>query len=1714
MNISKIHASILENYRSYISSFINIKDERIKKEVAEAINSDKLLPEALLHFNPSYETGATVTDLVGRGLIHSQLQGAFKNFTLYKHQLEALEKGNKKESFIVTSGTGSGKSLTYLGTIFNHVLKDTKQPGVQAIIVYPMNALINSQEDAIEEYAANYAKENVGKPFPINVKKYTGQEGQEKRKEIKENPPHILLTNYMMLELILTRFDDLVVADAMYKNLQFIVFDELHTYRGRQGADVALLIRRLKARCHNPNITCIGTSATMTTEGSVVEQKNEIARVASEIFGTTFSQQQVIGEKLRCMLGEETINDSKLKTEINNKTAFSTEDEIKNSELSRWIEQNVCLVKRDGIYFRKKPLSLNDISKKLSETTSIDVAICSKYIIQLLEESSKINLSISKERPLRSYLPHKFHQFVAQTGSVYVTLENKDTRQITLEAKSKTSIEQGKLPFFQVVFSQLSGYEFICVRWNIADNKFEPRDFFDSEDDDSEEVSSELGYIFLDKPNASIWDEADDINYLPPSWFNIRNGIRVTIKKEHRKKIPNPVFFNAHGDISNSQLSGSTKGFFIPYPLPFDPSAKRTFGSGRFPERNKLSRLSAEGRSTATTVLSYLIVKNLHEQQIAINEQKLLCFTDVRQDAALQSGHFNDFVKVGQLRSAVYHALRKNGELNYQNVDSEVFSSIRLTQNEYAIAPALEGTFQYKENEKALKAYLNYRVLHDLRRGWRVILPNLEQVALLKIEYAGLMQECSHDIWKTVSCFELFSIPERNKILHNLLEFFRTSYAFSFDFFNQPDQKKKLFRDNLKAPWTLDDDEEIKAPDYLSVSKVQFPSGRVQAFPVGGRSSFGGYLKEWLKEKMPEGDPRLRTAALDEMIEQILTALVSLGKLRLFDNVAAENLYQLNGTCIRWTSGDEVNIWEDEVRIRKRSDEKRQPNRFFQDFYKQDFRRMKQLVAKDHTGQVKAELREEYETDFRAGKIAALYCSPTMELGVDISDLSVVQMRNVPPSPANYIQRSGRAGRSGQSALVLTFCGSYSPHDRHYLEHRTEMVSGVVSPPKLNLTLEEMLITHLNSIFLSEADIGALDESIQMMIVEDPTKPNMPLKEEVQLRLKLAPEILNKIESIFSKVIADIKPKLESEIGWFTKDWIRRNLEFAPSRFDAAINRWRQMYQRALEQSARATQKYNDPTIPIRDKQDPEREMKYANRQIALLRCDTSRNSKVNQLSEFYPYRYLAAEGFLPGYNFTRLPIRAYIPSDESGEFVSRPRFIALREFGPNTIIYHSGKKYQVNQMEWSESIEPLMPAKVSKSSGYILYGEDYNNTVCPISKDDLSVNAARIDMSNLLKLQEVRTRPRSRITCEEEERMQLGFDIKTYLNLKGKTDRIHEVQVNVDSQPYLHVKHLPAAQLVQVNSAWRNARERENEEPGFLIGKKTGFWKKPSDLVNRKPDAEEIANVQLYTTDTADALYIIPTKNLNLVPFDEGIITLMYALKRGIERVFQVEPSELGVQLMGKPEEPNMMIYEAAEGSLGVLSRIVHEHGMFKKVIEEAWKVCHFDLSDDDAKEFGAASYADLLSYYNQRHHKIIDRFLIKNCLELLLSEKYELKKNDYFKTYDEQYEQLKTMIDKSSSTEEKFIKHLYKNDLRLPDKAQVSLKECNTVPDFIFQNGVQVCVFCDGSHHDDETKQRFDKGKRDCLKNQGYEVIVWHYAEPLEEFVNKYPHIFSKVR
>ena len=133
-----------------------------------------------------------------------------------------------------------------------------------------------------------------GKP-PVTFARYTGQESDEEKQAIIGAPPDILLTNYVMLELILTRPRDRALLESAL-GLKFLVLDELHTYRGRQGADVAMLVRRVRDRLATGPLQCVGTSATLAGTGSSETQRAEVAAVATKLFGSQVKPQCVVGE--------------------------------------------------------------------------------------------------------------------------------------------------------------------------------------------------------------------------------------------------------------------------------------------------------------------------------------------------------------------------------------------------------------------------------------------------------------------------------------------------------------------------------------------------------------------------------------------------------------------------------------------------------------------------------------------------------------------------------------------------------------------------------------------------------------------------------------------------------------------------------------------------------------------------------------------------------------------------------------------------------------------------------------------------------------------------------------------------------------------------------------------------------------------------------------------------------------------------------------------------------------------------------------------------------------------------------------------------------------------------------------------------------------------------------------------------------------------------
>ncbi len=199
-------------------------------------------------------------------------------------------------------------------------------------------------------------------------------------------------------------------------------------------------------------------------------------------------------------------------------------------------------------------------------------------------------------------------------------------------------------------------------------------------------------------------------------------------------------------------------------------------------------------------------------------------------------------------------------------------------------------------------------------------------------------------------------------------------------------------------------------------------------------------------------------------------------------------------------------------------------------------------------------------------------------------------------------------------------------------------------------------------------------------------------------------------------------------------------------------------------------------------------------RHASSICCATISPGKSAELSEFYPYRYLASEGFLPGYNFTRLPIRVFLPgNDTAGEFISRPRSIALREFGPQNIIYHNGRKYRVCQLVVQDAESALTEAKLSIKSGYFLTGDQKDLEICPFSGLNLGDNANKEHLHDLMEMAESRAEEIDRISCEEEERVSRGYEIRTYFSVDGgHLDRVRKavartVQRKRPAQPALH---------------------------------------------------------------------------------------------------------------------------------------------------------------------------------------------------------------------------------------------------------------------------------------------------------------------------------------
>jgi superfamily II DNA/RNA helicase/very-short-patch-repair endonuclease len=1757
MDVFQLRRRLVEDYRDYTRSFIKLKDPRIDELVMSALNEGEFWPDPLLQINPTFESGGHLEDLVADGTLHSGCAQIFRArkttadphgspLILHAHQREAIAKAKEGKSYILTSGTGSGKSLTYIVPIVDHILRNGSGRGVQAIIVYPMNALANSQTEALKEFL------NVGispSDPKVTFARYTGQEQDDARERLRRSPPDILLTNYMMLELMLTRAEDRTLVRAA-EGLRFLVFDELHTYRGRQGADVAMLIRRCRQAFQATNLTCIGTSATMTTGGSGLDQREEVAKVASTLFGEPFQPDQVIQESLRRTTPEIDLADPSLgrllQAELHAGTAPPRNpEEFRRHPIASWIESTFGVQREaaTGRLIRQTPRSLRGRSDgprrcaaaELSELTHRSTAECAQILEDFLKVGSQMPLDGSNRFRIFAF---RLHQFLTRGDTVWATVESEDARYLSIGKRLASPNDKNHL-LFPLVFCRECGeayYRISRIQTKGCD-QLRPREPADSLDNGT--VTP--GYLYTSALAPWPPGSGSDVASRMPEEMTDAGEVQ----RKHRADIPQVVFVAPTGDLTSEGMGLPAAFITGDFRFCLNPRCKISYAPTQRSERAKLATLGVDNRSTATTILAVRsLLELLPDPHLPPEAKKLLSFTDNRQDASLQAGHFNDFVHVALLRSALYNALlmRDDVGLRHDEVAAAVESAMNLRFEDYAADPNVVGPAR-NQTSTFLREVIAYYLYRDLRRDWRVTAPNLEDCGMLSFRYFGLEGQdglladegvWTHGIPASGNSGAGISVPAilsacdaktRLDICVALLDNLRQNLVIQTEVLHPDRQRELVTRTSPRllenSPWHLSDERElVKASYAYPRSSNADERGAKDALYFSSRGAFGAFLRRKLRSFAATNAP-LTTAEINDCIEFLFLALARYGILTTIrtGTRSSHTAFQIVPSALIWIPGAADARYHDPLRVAQSGSIKSSPNHYFVECYRNFSQVNRALEAREHTAQVSGEDREDREDRFKTGALPVLFCSPTMELGVDIAELNLVNMRNVPPTPANYAQRSGRAGRGGQPALVFTYCAGQSPHDQYFFREPERMVAGSVSPPRLDLRNKDLLTSHIHAIWLQTA-LPDLGKSLSSVIsIDTPADGlNLQLSESIVDTLR-HPAYRQQAAKTAKAIINGMADKLTGA-SWYQETFVDNAIQHIERSFNTACDRWRSLYRSAVHQRDVHHRIIEDRSRTAHERNQSTRLRAHAETQMKIL----SEPDRIRE-GDFYSYRYLATEGFLPGYNFPRLPISAYVPGrrEQRGhnEFVSRPRFLAISEFGPRSIVYHEGARYCVYKVnldyEGQGTDQHQGPStftmKRCTTCAYAHQSADHQNLeeLCKNCGARLHTNS---QISRLVHLQNVTLQLRQRISCDEEERMRMGYEIISayrFPEISGSSDR-KDALAQGSGDFRVHLSYSDAADLYRINRGW--PRQVAKGEDGFLLDTVRGYWANNADDQSDSDHPDDAANptnlvrVVPFVKDTKNALVLRVEPQLS----PATMAGLEAALKLAIQQRFQLEPRELASEpIPCRDERSQILFYEAAEGGAGVLRQIVDDPQVLPDLARRALRILHYHPETNEdvgAGRCSLACYECLLDYGNQRDHAILDRTLLLHPLREIANSTSTGAGGPGLRH--ERVDELMRRCD--SDLEREFLSLLESLRLRLPTDAQVLVQGFPCRPDFLYRE-VGVAVFIDGPHHDKLDQQRTDAATDKALGEMGYGVLRFSYKEKAgwEAMVRASPDIFG---
>ncbi len=1705
MNPFDILANVQADYLTYVRTFQRFQNPTIRDWVMDRIEHGTLLwKPPFVQLSRPFAPGDTLATLVEEGLLHPETPPIFRAdpddassppIRLYKHQSDAIRAilVGEGANTVVATGTGSGKSFTFGIPIVSQALRMRERSisGIKAVIVYPMNALANSQYD---DFAARLHGSG------LTIARYTGDTAHRteealdryqrttgrvqpydsevlSREEIQSSQPDILMTNYVMLELLLTRFEDRTLF-ARPDVLRFLVLDEVHTYTGKRGADVAALIRRLKQHTGTVgSLRCIATSATVEGAGDVSAAK-AVADFARRLFGEPFTPENVVTESYAPLPHEDAL--PPLTREIANLLA-------------------------DG------PLTVHQIAEDLDATLE-DV------------QSALVPSTSDSLRPTSYSLFPKLHAFFSQGRAIAACLEDTPHLNDRGERVCPVCAEEGReRAAFPLVFCRACGQEV----WSVAVDgmgKLHPANLGDVE------TQGRPGYILEGQPEIE----------LPNNWLTPTGKVRGG-KHGYQNVVPEPhTLCPACARLDSDCDHPQRPVTFLPAPFLLCPTCGIVHDR-RSREYNKLFTFGSVGRSTATDVLV-----NAQVQALPQGANKIIAFSDNRQDTALQAAHMNSLHRRFTFRQTLYtglleeeHLMDEGEGLPLRDVGSLLFD----TQKAHKVLPDFRESARIfgrdRQAEDRYRRYLEFVTLWELGATHRRTHQNLEDVGLMVVGYYGL-DECAaaDDFWTDVPYVADLDVDVRYDLLLGLMDLMRKRLAIPHEAIMEPG---KFERDVIVKL-----NEEAYVHDQTFRGPIGYSDAADQSYHYTCYRLTGTNTQPvaWVKRVFKALDRPLDHADAVELVTRLVERLGD-PKAEFLIERSVQG-YGRKRHHLWMVNQGVITLWADRgaspyrcprcgavhrfrtLRIctgstcRTTLEARDLTDNYFRQVYATPLGQATPVRAEEHSGQVEGEERREIELRFgnEEDPLNVLVCTPTMELGIDIGHLNAVTLRNVPPSPSNYAQRAGRAGRSGQPALITVFAGvgsSRGPHDQYFYRFPEKMIAGAIAAPRFRLDNEALVSAHVHALVLETMGVqegGRLPSRAVELL--DLAQEGFPLYPDWRIAYQAGIDrhfesIVTAVEEAFAKemeradVVCPQHPDgmppgwQRSGFTWFDRAFIEAQVRGFVEGLDDAMKRWRDEYERLDAEREAINRKLGQEGV------DPNLNRR---RVVIEAKLEAMRDGK----RDWYLYRYLGGEGFLPGYAFP--PQAVALAFDDREHEMARDPDIALTEYAPGNFIYYGGERYEItharpprrrvsgaaSQLDTELDVERVMVCPACQRA-YV--GQEETNRAACACGQELIGHHPRQGMA----LTDMYAQRRARITADEEERLRLGYEVTPHYRAGGQQ---RTYRIGVDGSPAFTLTLEHGGEVLRIN---RGQREQEGDPQGFTLCQKCHRWligegadekhvytsDKPGKCPRNAHPGDLVRNLWLTTTIQSDlALFDVPLPED--VAEDEAeafYTTLSHTLARALMVAFNLDEREVSGFLAPAPDDDNtlyrVVLYETTVGGSGVLASLA-EPGRLATMVERARELLHEGDPEGGCQK---ACYACLLSFYNQRAHALLDRTLVLPWLQGLegADNKHPLTVEPMLS--EDRFEELVEQC--QSALEREVLRAIRDRGLSLPDAAQETIYDGDeplAIADFFYEP--RIAVFVDGSPHHQDYVQAADRRKRQRLKGLGYRVVVVKAEEP----------------